>query len=66
MLELARGIYDFLLMLRIKIKIMPEAEFNSLLLDNSLSTEQRIYLLYFRGYCVLLSVVVYIAGGAFV
>lgn len=50
MLELARGIYDFLLMLRIKIKIMTEAEFNSLLLDNSLSTEQRIYLLYFR-YC---------------
>lgn len=50
MLELARGIYDFLLMLRIKIKIMPEADFNSLLLDKSLSTEQRIYLLYFR-YC---------------
>ncbi len=50
MLELARGIYNFLLMLKIKVKIMTEADFNSLLLDKSLSTEQRIYLLYFR-YC---------------
>ena len=50
MLELARGIYNFLLMLKIKVRIMTEADFNSLLLDKSLSTEQRIYLLYFR-YC---------------
>lgn len=50
MLELARGIYNFLLMLKIRVKIMPEADFNSLLLDKSLCAEQRIYLLYFR-YC---------------
>lgn len=48
--ELTRGIYNFLLMLRRKIKIMPEADFNYLILDKSLSTEQKIYLLYFR-YC---------------
>ncbi len=50
MIELAREIYNFLLMLKIKVKIMSEANFNSLLLDKSLSTEQRIYLLCFR-YC---------------
>lgn len=50
MLEAIRNIYYFLLWLKIKIRIMPEADFISLLLDNSLSTEQRIYMLYFR-YC---------------
>jgi len=50
MLEIARNLYNFIFRLRIKIKIMPEADFISLLLDNSLSTEQRVYLLYFR-YC---------------
>lgn len=50
MLESIRSIYNFLLWLRIKVKIMPEADFNSLLLDKTLGTEQRIYLLYFR-YC---------------
>ena len=50
MLEFARSLYDFLLMLRIKIKIMTEADFNYLMLDESLSIEQKIYLLYFR-YC---------------
>ena len=50
MLKLVKGIYSFLVMLKIKIKIMPEADFNSLLLDKSLSAEQKLWLLYFR-YC---------------
>ena len=50
MIGIVRNIYIFLLRLRIKIKIIPEADFNALLLDNSLDTEQKIYLLYFRVY----------------
>ena len=50
MFEIVKNLYYFLLQLRIKVKIMTEADFNSLLLDKSLSTEQRFYLLYFR-YC---------------
>lgn len=50
MLEIVRSICNFLLCLRIKIKLMSEIDFNSMLSDQLLDMEQKIFLLYFR-YC---------------
>lgn len=48
--QLINQLWYFLLQLRIKIKIMPENDFQYLLMDKSLNMQQRLYLLYFRYY----------------
>lgn len=50
MLEVVRNIYNLIFWLRIKTKAMPEADFNSLIQDKALDTQQKIYLICFR-YC---------------
>ncbi len=46
LIKAIREIYLFLWVLRIKIKIMPQAEFEKLI--GQLTTEQRKYAIYFR------------------
>lgn len=46
LIKAIREIYLFLWVLRIKIKIMPQAEFEKLI--EQLTTEQRKYAIYFR------------------